>query len=150
MLARLYALPDAGRYVERTARAGISVRRVAPADATPLRAFVEERFGARWADGVPVALSRQPLAAFVALEGEACAGFALYDVAHRMYFGPMGVREDLRGCGIGAVLLIRSLDAMAERGYAYAIIGDVGPVEFYERVCGATVIPDSDLPAAPA
>jgi hypothetical protein len=29
-------------------------------------------------------------------------------------------------------------------GYAYAIIGDVGPSEFYERTVGATQIPNSE------
>ena len=28
-------------------------------------------------------------------------------------------------------------------GYAYAIIGGAGPVEFYQRECGAKLIPDS-------
>jgi hypothetical protein len=29
-------------------------------------------------------------------------------------------------------------------GYAYAIIGGVGPAAFYEKVCGAFVIPGSE------
>ncbi|MEX0750197.1 MAG: hypothetical protein WD359_05250 [Dehalococcoidia bacterium] len=33
---------------------------------------------------------------------------------------------------------------MWELGYAYAIIGGVGPAEFYAKVCGATVIENSD------
>ena len=33
---------------------------------------------------------------------------------------------------------------MREMGYAYAIIGGVGPAEFYAKVCGATVIEGSD------
>ena len=28
-------------------------------------------------------------------------------------------------------------------GYAYGIIGGVGPVEFYERTVGASLIPES-------
>ena len=30
-------------------------------------------------------------------------------------------------------------------GYAYAIIGGVGPAGFYEKVCGAFVIPGSEV-----
>jgi hypothetical protein len=29
-------------------------------------------------------------------------------------------------------------------GYAYAVIGDVGPSAFYERTVGATAIPNSE------
>ena len=41
-------------------------------------------------------------------------------------------------------VLLRCLTAMREYGYGYAIIGSVGPVEFYQKTCNATVIPDSD------
>jgi len=41
-------------------------------------------------------------------------------------------------------LLMRSLEALRETGHAYAIIGGVGPQEFYEKACGAFVIPGSD------
>ena len=46
--------------------------------------------------------------------------------------------------GIGAALLYRCLEAMWEMGYAYAVIGGVGPAEFYEKVCGAFLIPGSE------
>jgi hypothetical protein len=29
-------------------------------------------------------------------------------------------------------------------GYVYGVIGRAGPAEFYEKACGAIVIPDSD------
>jgi hypothetical protein len=32
---------------------------------------------------------------------------------------------------------------MREMGYAYAVVGGVGPADFYERAVGATVIPGS-------
>jgi hypothetical protein len=32
---------------------------------------------------------------------------------------------------------------MRWQGYGYAAIGGVGPIEFYEKAVGATVIPDS-------
>jgi predicted N-acetyltransferase YhbS len=71
-------------------------------------------------------------------------GFAVYDASRRGFFGPTGVLEDMRRSAIGAVLLFRCLESMREAGYAYAIIGGVGPAEFYEKVCGATIIPGSD------
>lgn len=67
-------------------------------------------------------------------------GFALYDTASRGSFGPVGVRDDRRNRGIGASLLMQSLEAMRGIGYAYAFVIDIGPEEFYANVCNATVI----------
>ena len=69
----------------------------------------------------------------------------MYECTRRGFFGPAGVREDLRGQGLGAALLLRCLHSMREMGYAYAVIGGVGPAEFYEKVCGAFVIPGSEV-----
>jgi hypothetical protein len=33
---------------------------------------------------------------------------------------------------------------MREMGYVYGVIGRAGPIEFYQKAVGATVIPDSD------
>jgi predicted N-acetyltransferase YhbS len=74
----------------------------------------------------------------------AIAGFAVYESSRRGFFGPTGVREDLRGKGVGAALLFRCLESMREMGYAYAIIGGVGPAEFYAKVCGARIIEGSE------
>ncbi|HMO55107.1 MAG TPA: hypothetical protein PJ994_11425, partial [Tepidiformaceae bacterium] len=60
------------------------------------------------------------------------------------YFGPTGVAESQRGSGIGKVLLLQCLESLAAQGYAYAIIGGVGPAEFYEKTVGATLIPGSE------
>jgi predicted N-acetyltransferase YhbS len=55
------------------------------------------------------------------------------------------VRADLRGSGLGAALLLACLGSMREMGYAYAIIGGVGPAKFYEKTVGAFVIPGSEI-----
>jgi hypothetical protein len=39
--------------------------------------------------------------------------------------------------------LLACLYAMREQGYGYAIIGGVGPAEFYTKTVGATLIEDS-------
>jgi predicted N-acetyltransferase YhbS len=51
--------------------------------------------------------------------------------------------EAYRGQGLGTVLLLECLRSMKELGYAYAIIGGVGPNEFYAKAVGAIEIPDS-------
>lgn len=56
------------------------------------------------------------------------------------FFGPMGVDPRARNKKIGFILAQRALMSLKERGFGRAIIGAVGPVEFYERCCGAVVI----------
>ena len=41
-------------------------------------------------------------------------------------------------------LLFATLRGMREAGYAYAIIGGVGPVSFYQKRLDAILIPGSD------
>ena len=60
------------------------------------------------------------------------------------FFGPTGVSEKARGRGIGLQLLIQSLLEMKHMGYAYAIIGSAGPVDFYKKAVGAIEIPGSE------
>lgn len=146
MLVRLYDLPDAAAYHARTAAAGIAVRRLEAWDRGALRHFVGEHFGREWASEAELAFSQgHPISGFVAVFKGAIAGFAVYESSRRDFFGPTGVREDLRGHGAGASLLFRCLEAMREMGYAYAIIGGVGPAAFYEKTCGAKVIEGSEV-----
>jgi hypothetical protein len=49
----------------------------------------------------------------------------------------------MRKRGVGAALLVACLNAMRDSGYGYAIIGWVGPREFYAKTVGAIEIPDS-------
>lgn len=144
MLARLYAIPDAAPYEARVEKAGYQVRRAEPWDRTAMREFAKQ-FGEHWPVEADRAYLSTPITGYVAVRGPEIVGFAVYECTRRGYFGPTGVREDLRGSGIGALLLIRCLQSMWEMGYGYAIIGGVGPAEFYEKVCGAFVIPGSEV-----
>jgi GNAT superfamily N-acetyltransferase len=145
LLVRLYALPSDASWFDRAAAAGITIRRCDAWDRFPMRRFITKHFGETWASETDFAFaSGHPITAFVAVKDGAIAGFAAFECTRRGYFGPTGVREDLRGSGAGAALLMRCLEAMREMGYAYAIIGGAGPGGFYEKVCGATVIEGSD------
>jgi len=145
MLVRLYALPDPAPYDARAAASGIAVRRMEAWDRDIVRRFVREQFSDNWAAEVEFAFSNgHPITGFVAVKDGDIIGFAAYECSRRGFFGPTGVREDLRNSGAGALLLMRCLESMREMGYAYAIIGGVGPAAFYEKVCGATVIEGSD------
>lgn len=143
MLVPLFSLPDSGPSLASMAGLGIEVRRAKSKEEGALVEWVEKSFSLGWASECRVAMSRIPPACFVALQKGEILGFACFDAAHRGFFGPMGVQEEQRGKGLGRALLLCSLRAMAEMGYEYAIIGEVGPVEFYEKTVKATVIPCS-------
>ncbi len=143
MLVNLLRLPAAEPALSELRGAGLLVRRAQPWELTEVREFVAGNFAARWADEISVGFVRQPVAVFVALRDGRLAGFAAYECTRRNFFGPTGVVEGERGRGIGRALLLASLWAMREMGYVYAVVGGVGPAEFYERAVGATVIPDS-------
>jgi predicted N-acetyltransferase YhbS len=110
-----------------------------------LRTFIDKEFGPWWSVEAELAFARQPISAFLATQERSVVGFAAYECTRRGYFGPTGLREDLRGNGIGAALLFSCLESMWEMGYAYAVIGGVGPAAFYEKVCGAFLIPGSEI-----
>ena len=75
--------------------------------------------------------------------GQKILGYACYDATAPDFFGPTRVLDEGQGGGIGRALLLRSLAAMRAEGYAYAVIGGVGPQEVYKKCVGAMLIPDS-------
>jgi len=79
----------------------------------------------------------------ISQEKAGIVGFAAYECTSRNFFGPEGVAESHRRRGIGKALLIACLHGLREMGYAYGIIGGVGPHAFYEKACGATLIEGS-------
>lgn len=143
MLVNLLRLPAVEPLLSELRGAGLVVRRAQPWELTEVRAFVKCYFDAGWADEVSVGFMRQPVSVFVAARDGRLAGFAAYECTRRDFFGPTGVAEGERGRGLGRALLLASLWAMREMGYAYAVIGGVGPADFYERAVGATLIPGS-------
>lgn len=143
MLVKLYTLPPVAPLIEQQRAAGVDVRRALAPEKHIVVDWVQREWRAAWASECEGAFARAPVSCFVAVEHEQLIGFACHDVTCPNFFGPTGVLESHRGRGIGAVLLLACLHAMAAQGYAYAIIGAVGPAEFYAKTVGATLIPDS-------
>ena len=144
MLVRLYDLPDSSEVYRRVEEAGVILRRPNGYERHILAHWVGEHFSPKWVSETKVAFSGHPVRAFMATKDKKILGFACYETTLKGYFGPTGVSEDARGSGIGKALLFKALEAMRDDGYAYAVIGGVGPREFYEKACGAFEIPGSD------
>ena len=143
MLVRLFRLPDAEPLRRQLAEQGIRVRRCNPFEAHILESWIGQNFSRRWVSEARVAMSHQPSGCIVATQEGRIVGFACCDATARSFIGPMGVSPDARGAGVGRALLLAACEQMRALGYAYAIIGGVGPAEFYRRSVGATDIPDS-------
>jgi len=143
LLVRLYDLP-AFPAETRVADAGIVVRRALAPERCVVLPWIRERFSAGWAGEAALALSQLPVTLWIAVREGELLGFACHDATARGFFGPTGVAAAARGQGIGEALLAATLRGMREAGYAYAVIGDPGPVDFYRKRLDALDIPKSE------
>ncbi len=143
-LVKLYDLPDPKHTIERLMDKGIKIRRAMAYEKFQIVDWVRNTFGLPWAGECDVAFSNHPVSCYIATSQNAVVAFACYDSTCKNFFGPLGVSKNFQRQGVGTVLLLRCLHAMAENGYAYAIIGDSDNVsEFYSSVVETIEIEDS-------
>jgi mycothiol synthase len=123
------------------AAVGLTVRRAERAESERLVGWLRDGpWGeSTWPEEVAATLARQPVGCHVACRGERYVGFACHGGVRRGWFGPMGTLEQERRHGIGSSLLRRCLSDMRAAGFQVAMIGWVGPVQFYVRSVGARV-----------
>lgn len=116
-----FAVPDDVRELKaQREREGYRFGSLNDAFLTRTLAFATEKFGADWGrairEGLLKGLDYERF--LIATKGEDVVGFALYgaydNVSER--FGPFGVDENLRGLGLGKILLYDTLDLMRSNG----------------------------------
>jgi GNAT superfamily N-acetyltransferase len=148
MLVKLYEIPDDWGFVTAQLQLGITIRKPLASEKYLVVEWVRREFGEVWAAETERSLSNQPISCFIAVrpaeQGHEMIGFACYASAAPDMFGPTGVLEACRGRGTGRALLLACLLEMKLKGFAYAIIGWVGPAEFYAKAAGAVIIPGSE------
>jgi GNAT superfamily N-acetyltransferase len=145
MLVKLYDLPDSRDLREKLAQAGVSLRRALAPEKHKVIGWIIDNFSDYWASEADVAFSREPVSCFIATRKGAILGFACHDVTCRNFFGPTGVDAKAQKGGIGTALLLACLEDMKHAGYGYAIIGGVGPAQYYAKAVGAVPIEGSDV-----
>ena len=145
MLVKLYDLPESRSLRERLAKAGISVRRALAPEKHKVTAWIRDNFSEGWVSETEVAFSRQPVSCFIAVKDGRITGFACHDATCRNFFGPTGVTPKARKSGIGTALLLACLEDMKQQGFGYAIIGGVGPADYYAKAVGAVLIEGSEI-----
>lgn len=132
MIVSLYHLPECG--VEES----IKIKRAFICDRNTVLEFAR-KFSEGWVHETERALLQNTC--FIAVKDGKVVGFACYDATAKGFFGPIGVDDSQRGKNIGTALLLRTLNAMREDGYAYGIIGWVdGAAGFYRKTVGAEYI----------
>jgi len=101
------------------------VKRLLSPNSDDLISFVKENFTNTWTSEVKSAVYKNNPTCFIVTHNNAIVGFACYDATAKGYFGPTGVKDNYRGKNIGQTLLLKTLRAMKDDGYGYAIIGSV-------------------------
>lgn len=141
LLIRLYDLP-AHDSTELTA-SGVTIRRAMTPERKIVLSFIEANFGPKWAAESETGFGSHPVMVWIAVRDGRMLGFACGDATAKGFFGPTGVAPEARGQGIGEALLFAALNGLKAAGYAYAVIGDPGPVDFYRKKLDAVEIPGS-------
>ncbi len=119
---------------------GVEVRRAAEGD----RAAISELLNMEWAlwnNEVNMAMKDEPPSVHIAsIDGQVKA-FSVHNGNNKGtgWFGPMGTHADLRGLGIGTILLKRCLKDMQAQGHKKAVIPWVAPVAFYSHYVDACI-----------
>lgn len=143
MLVKLYDLPDLQPSTASIKEHGIVIRLARAYEMHQVTHWVGETFSRPWQAEVTKGICAAPPTVMLAIANETLVGFGCYDTTARGVAGPFGVDESHQGKGIGKALTLAVLHAMHAAGYAYAVIGSVGPADFYQRTVGAIPIPDS-------
>ena len=144
LLVNLLKLPSVEPLLTELKDGGILIRRAQPFELTIVRNFIASEFSVSWADEVSIGFANKPVSVHIATLNGVVIGFAAHECTRKDFFGPAGVAAGMQGRGIGKALLLASLHSLRELGYVYAIIGGAGPLEFYQKAVGATVITNSE------
>ncbi len=118
----------------------IEILRANNSDKEELLEFAKEEWEL-WQHEINEAYKNEPPAVHIAkLNGEIKA-FSLHSANNKglAWFGPMGTHRDLRGKGIGNILLKLCLQDLKERNYKTATIPWVAPIAFYSHYVNASI-----------
>ncbi len=137
MLVNLYELDES---VDKNV--DFEIRRILSPNIHLLEKFIVDNFSMGWASEAKAACYKSNPTCFIAIKDNQIVGFACYDATTKGFFGPLGVHPNYRKQGIASKLILHTMLAMKQDGYAYAIIGGVADklVPFYKKTCKAMEI----------
>ncbi len=131
---------DVSEQIENLKKENIIITRATQKDKDELIKFVSQEWEL-WIREIETAMSAKPEAVFIARINGKIKAFSGHNGNNvgTAWFGPMGTHPDLRGKGIGGILLKLCLQDMKEQGFNESIIPWVGPISFYSHYVGAVV-----------
>ena len=118
----------------------IEVCRATIEDKEELMAFLEDEW-TLWQYELEMAYMAKPIGIHIAKLNGKIKAFSAHSANNKglPWFGPMGTHLDLRGKGMGRILLYHCLEDLKKLGHETAIIPWVGPIDFYSHHTGAVV-----------
>ncbi|MFC2124097.1 GNAT family N-acetyltransferase [Bacteroidota bacterium] len=118
----------------------IEVKRADKADKKGILDFISKEW-ALWSNEIEMAFKDDPPSIHIALLDGEIKAFSAHNANNKGmgWFGPMGTHPDMRGKGIGAILLKRCLKDMKEQGLRHSIIPWVDPICFYAHHANARI-----------
>jgi len=119
---------------------GVEISRATYDDMQEIMDFIDEHF-ALWRHEVMNAYNSLPVSLHIARKDGKVKAFSGHNGNNfgTGWFGPMGTHPDLRGLGLGGILLKRCLQDMKDWGLEKSIIPWVGPIRFYSYYANAVV-----------
>jgi GNAT superfamily N-acetyltransferase len=128
---------DTSQDEQRLMAQSVRVRRGKPSDRPSVTGLCRRHNNMGWALETGIALDSEPPTVFVAEHQDRICAFATHSVCGPIHFGPMLTSSELRGLGIGSVLLKRCLQDLQAAGLDRCEITWAGPLSFYARSVGA-------------
>ncbi len=94
-----------------------------------------------WQNEILEAYKNEPIAVHIAKLNGQIKAFSLHTANNKglAWFGPMGTHTDMRGKGIGSILLKLCLQDLKNQGHKTAVIPWVAPTAFYSHYVGAQI-----------
>ena len=119
---------------------GVEVRRAEMADVPAIRELLSAEWQL-WNNEVDMAMKDNPPSVHIAFIKNKLRAFSVHNGNNKGtgWFGPMGTHADMRGMGMGSILLKRCLEDMRLQGHPTAIIPWVAPIAFYAHFVKARV-----------
>ncbi|PKP09455.1 MAG: hypothetical protein CVU09_10950 [Bacteroidetes bacterium HGW-Bacteroidetes-4] len=131
---------DASEKIAELKKASIEIKRATLNDKEELFDFISEDW-MLWQNELEMAYRFAQPAIFIARQNGRLKAFAAYEGNNQGtgWFGPMGTHRDLRGKGVGNVLLYLCLSDMKHQGHTSATIPWVAPIAFYSHYANAVI-----------
>ena len=139
-LRSFYIPPRIVRMERKLKQEGISFRKASVQEKKAITMWVGEKFSPFWAYEVGLGFSKESTSVWLAEYEGRFVGFAGYSLLEPNWFGPIGVDEEMRGKGIGSVLLYKAMNSLRLSGYRIVTVPWTDLLFFYTQLPGIIAI----------